>query len=105
MAVNDTGETYYMPESCAHAIDANGQVYSWGSNQRGQLGHGDTRNRKLPSQILSLKRKEIRYVDVGGDFVVMLGRDVKVQDSTADIAPQLEKEQSMPFNLDLLRKI
>lgn len=66
------------PSSTAYAIDMNGQVYSWGANNHGQLGQGDTRNRKLPSQILSLKRKEIRFVDIGSDFAIMLGKDVRV---------------------------
>ena len=36
-------------DSHAVSLDQNGKVYSWGNNQHGQLGHGDTRDRKLPS--------------------------------------------------------
>jgi alpha-tubulin suppressor-like RCC1 family protein len=43
----------------AIALDKSGKVYSWGSNTLGQLGHGDQRVRKLPTQIQSLKRKTI----------------------------------------------
>ena len=81
MAINHSGDDYYVPPSSAYALDTDGQVYSWGSNYKGQLGHGDTRNRKLPSQILSLKRKQIRLIDIGGDYGVMLGKDNKVEPS------------------------
>ena len=60
----------------ALAIEKNGKVYSWGSNTLGQLGHGDQRVRKLPTQIQSLKRKAIKQLSIGHNFVVMLGRDV-----------------------------
>ena len=51
-------------------------MYSWGGNTLGQLGHGDQRIRKLPTQIQSLKRKTITKASIGHNFVVMLGRDV-----------------------------
>lgn len=60
----------------ALAIEKSGKVYSWGSNTLGQLGHGDQRVRKLPTQIQSLKRKTINQLSIGHNFVVMLGRDV-----------------------------
>ena len=40
------------------------------------MGHGDEKDRKLPSQILQLKRKEVSQISIGGDFVIMLGKDV-----------------------------
>jgi len=42
------------------------------------LGHGDEKDRKLPSQILQLKRKEVSQISIGGDFVIMLGKDIKL---------------------------
>ena len=41
----------FQHQSTALAIDQAGKVYAWGHNSLGQLGHGDTRNRKLPTQI------------------------------------------------------
>jgi alpha-tubulin suppressor-like RCC1 family protein len=41
----------YSQKSTALAVDMQGKVYAWGHNNMGQLGHGDTRNRKLPTQI------------------------------------------------------
>ena len=64
--------------SIAIALDTNGKVYSWGNNEYGQLGHGDCRDRKLPTQILALKKKEINKMTVSTNFVVMLGKDVKI---------------------------
>ena len=64
----------------AAALDKAGKVYSWGSNTLGQLGHGDQRVRKLPTQIQSLKRKTITQMSIGHNFVVMLGRDVSQEE-------------------------
>jgi len=101
-AIDPAGNGYYLPEPSALALDASGHVYSWGCNHKGQLGHGDSRNRKLPSQILSLKRKELRLIEMGGDFTIMLGRDIKIKDS----APELQFEsRPMPFDLDVLKRI
>ena len=33
----------------------NGQVYSWGNNSNGQLGHGDTEDRNTPTLISFFK--------------------------------------------------
>lgn len=64
----------------AIALEKSGKVYSWGSNTLGQLGHGDQRVRKLPTQIQSLKRKTITQLSIGHNFVVMLGRDVSQEE-------------------------
>jgi hypothetical protein len=37
------------------ALCDNGTVYSWGSNSRGQLGHGDFLARETPTKILQIK--------------------------------------------------
>ena len=33
------------------AITSNGELYTWGEGQRGQLGHGDTSNQNKPKQV------------------------------------------------------
>jgi len=58
------------------AIDADGFVYSWGQNQHGQLGQGDFRARKVPTKVNQLRKKKVRQIACGTNFVVALGRDV-----------------------------
>ena len=55
----------FAHEASAYAIDSLGKVYAWGWNTQGQLGHGDIRNRKMPTQIQSLKRKQITQIAIG----------------------------------------
>ena len=64
----------------ATAIDSQGRVYAWGSNRNGELGHGDTRSRKLPTQVQALKRKKISDVMIGHHFVILLGKDVSLKE-------------------------
>ncbi|KAH9108938.1 hypothetical protein AeMF1_015922 [Aphanomyces euteiches] len=46
------------------ALTEEGQVYSWGKGERGQLGYG-TVNLSAPQQLVALREKQVRYVDVG----------------------------------------
>ena len=50
------------------ALDAHGRVYSWGLNNHGQLGHGDTVNRFEPIIVRGLSRVWICAVCAGEDF-------------------------------------
>ena len=48
----------------SYAIKANGDVYSWGSNSRGKLGHDPSlENVEIPAKVLSLKA--IKQIDCG----------------------------------------
>jgi alpha-tubulin suppressor-like RCC1 family protein len=38
------------------ALTESGEVYAWGSNERGQLGLGDTENRLTPTKVPGLRR-------------------------------------------------
>lgn len=40
-----------QPDGFAAAVDENGLMYSWGSNENGQLGQGDFKSRKGPSKV------------------------------------------------------
>lgn len=62
----------------AVALQSTGKIFSWGDNQFGQLGHGDLRSRKLPTQLQSLKRKQVSEVQLGHKFCLMLGRDISL---------------------------
>eukprot|EP01130_Rhizamoeba_saxonica_P010984 TRINITY_DN4540_c0_g1_i2.p1 TRINITY_DN4540_c0_g1~~TRINITY_DN4540_c0_g1_i2.p1 ORF type:complete len:834 (-),score=174.15 TRINITY_DN4540_c0_g1_i2:36-2258(-) len=59
------------------ALTRTGRVYSWGSNEYGQLGHGDTGDRKNPTLILTLKSTTIIKVFAysSGDMNVSLALD------------------------------
>lgn len=45
-------------------VDENGQAWSWGNNEFGQLGQGDTRNRRVPAPI--------KGTGPGGETIVMV---------------------------------
>uniref|UniRef100_A0A914KP54 non-specific serine/threonine protein kinase n=2 Tax=Meloidogyne TaxID=189290 RepID=A0A914KP54_MELIC len=45
-----------------------GQVYSWGDNSFGQLGHGDKRKRQFPTLIELLESKDVYKVAAGKKF-------------------------------------
>lgn len=67
----------------ALAIDSNGKVYAWGSNDMGQLGQGDTVDLSVPTEvktevdgvITSLSGKRVVAVAAGDDFSLALDSD------------------------------
>ena len=64
-----------------HSIcsDTDGNVFTFGLNREGQLGHGDTQNRLVPTQILQLSDDNLRVIDVaaGGGHSACIVEDVK----------------------------
>ncbi|KAH3731679.1 hypothetical protein Pelo_17491 [Pelomyxa schiedti] len=44
-------------------------VYSWGSNEHGQLGLGDTLNRSIPTEIATLKGKNVATLKGKNDII------------------------------------
>lgn len=48
------------------ALTANGRVYTWGEGKFGRLGHGDERNKSMPTVISSLASVKISQVACGG---------------------------------------
>ena len=57
------------------ALSADGQVYTWGSNEDGALGHGDLRERASPSVVGALSKKRIRAVCAGHAHTVAASVD------------------------------
>ncbi len=51
-------EDFYAAYNCAYVLLNNGDVFSWGLNDYGQLGHGDRQNRNLPTKIAALSHVE-----------------------------------------------
>jgi alpha-tubulin suppressor-like RCC1 family protein len=39
---------------CTVGLTKNGEVLSWGANDYGQLGHGDTKYRRVPTKVEGL---------------------------------------------------
>lgn len=112
---------YHSQKCSAVALDANGRVYAWGKNDCGQLGLGDSRDRKLPTQLQSLKQKQIRNIAIGDEFVVLLGKDVVISransptrsrpasqerqhNSALHELPRSHKPPLKPFSSEILRQ-
>ena len=78
--------------SFATAIDQRGAVYTWGPNFDGQLGQGDFNTRTLPTQIMRLKRKQIRVAALGDRFAIAIGKDVSMADLKRRKAAKAKKQ-------------
>jgi RCC1 and BTB domain-containing protein len=44
-------------ENFVSALNTNGEVYTWGGGEYGQLGHGNTINLVVPKKVEELKSK------------------------------------------------
>ena len=58
------------------AVDEQGLAWSWGPNQNGELGVGDTEPRVHPFPVLNLKGKMVSKAHCGHNFVICLGNNV-----------------------------
>ncbi|KAH7285019.1 hypothetical protein KP509_33G007900 [Ceratopteris richardii] len=47
-------------------------VYTWGKGANGQLGHGDTMDRKKPKIVEALKDKQVRAIACGTNFTMAI---------------------------------
>jgi hypothetical protein len=59
-------------------LTATGEVFSWGRNDFGQLGHGDTVSRTSPRIVERFKRAKIKYVACGRDRSFAIDEDKKL---------------------------
>ena len=53
-------------------LTKNGEVFTWGANSNGQLGHGDRRNRTVPTKVASLAGLVITQISCGGFYTAAL---------------------------------
>ena len=62
------------------AITESGQVYSWGYNGNGELGHGTTSptTNPTPTKIAKLEQFQVKQVACGSSHSMALTRDGKV---------------------------
>uniref|UniRef100_A0A0D3G199 Uncharacterized protein n=1 Tax=Oryza barthii TaxID=65489 RepID=A0A0D3G199_9ORYZ len=59
------------------ALDAEGRCYTWGRNEKGQLGHGDTLQRNLPTVVSELSKYKVIKASVGRNHTVVVTDDGK----------------------------
>jgi len=60
------------------AITEDGEVYAWGRNEKGQLGLGDTVDRKVPTLIEELTGYDITEIATGKNHTLFLTSEGKV---------------------------
>ncbi|GAB5372920.1 hypothetical protein AAMO2058_001705600 [Amorphochlora amoebiformis] len=56
-------------------LTEDGNVYTWGCNFYGQLGHGDNTNRSMPTYTAGLTNAEITEICCGLDYTVALSQN------------------------------
>ncbi|KAJ6821811.1 putative protein RCC2 isoform X1 [Iris pallida] len=57
------------------ALDVEGHCYTWGKNEKGQLGHGDTLPRKMPTVVSALSEYKIIKAGAGRNHTVVVTED------------------------------
>ncbi|NXK25484.1 HERC5 ligase, partial [Arenaria interpres] len=57
------------------AVSLSGAVYSWGKNDFGQLGLGDTKDRSCPSYIGALEHWKTVFISCGADHTAALSKE------------------------------
>ncbi|KAM0884728.1 hypothetical protein ACQ4PT_030794 [Festuca glaucescens] len=59
------------------ALGADGRCFTWGRNEKGQLGHGDTLLRNLPTVVSELSKYNIISASIGRNHTVVVTDDGK----------------------------
>ncbi|PKU81951.1 Ultraviolet-B receptor UVR8 [Dendrobium catenatum] len=71
----------FVASGCASchcvALDVGGRCYTWGRNEKSQLGHGDTLNRSLPTIVYGLSKHKIVNAATGRNHTVVITDDRK----------------------------
>ncbi|NXQ96958.1 HERC5 ligase, partial [Sagittarius serpentarius] len=57
------------------AVSLSGAVYSWGKNDFGQLGLGDTKDRNYPSYVGALEHWKTVFISCGADHTAVLSKE------------------------------
>uniref|UniRef100_A0A8C6N615 Uncharacterized protein n=1 Tax=Melopsittacus undulatus TaxID=13146 RepID=A0A8C6N615_MELUD len=57
------------------AVSLSGAVYSWGKNDFGQLGLGDTQDRDCPSYVRALEHWKAVFISCGADHTAALSKE------------------------------
>lgn len=64
------------------ALAESGSLYSFGSGEKGQLGHQENKDKKIPKKISALKQMELEIdlIACGGEHVLMTSRELSQYD-------------------------
>ncbi|XP_058091066.1 uncharacterized protein LOC131237364 [Magnolia sinica] len=69
----------YVASGCTSchcvALDVQGRCYTWGRNEKGQLGHGDTVQRDMPTVVSELSKYNIIAAGAGRFHTVVVTED------------------------------
>jgi alpha-tubulin suppressor-like RCC1 family protein len=57
---------------CTVGLTKKGQVFTWGDNDYGQLGHGDREGRRVPTKVESLDGLVITKISCGVGYTAAL---------------------------------
>ncbi|KZE75389.1 hypothetical protein AV654_26855 [Paenibacillus elgii] len=91
----------FVGENSMYLLDANGEVWSWGSNDYGQLGLGDTTKRTVKTKVPGLTG--ITDIIVKNNFVIALKSDGKVYgwgNNTSGVLGAVGEIVKLPVNFE-----
>ena len=57
-----------------------GQIYTWGNNDSGQLGQRDQIQRQTPHRVEALEGKRVTSISAGNEYVIALGLTLPLKD-------------------------
>lgn len=90
------------------ALGENQQVYSWGNNSYGQLGHSEKYMETKPIEIKSLSKKNIVKVSSGENFALALSNNGSIYSWGANSVGQLgqnhKSDLKTPRKIELNKK-
>lgn len=70
------GKSFVQEVACGFhhiaALNSKAEVYTWGKGSNGQLGHGDTESRRMPTLVKALKGKQVRKVVCGSNYTATI---------------------------------
>ncbi|ANM63475.1 Regulator of chromosome condensation (RCC1) family protein [Arabidopsis thaliana] len=82
------GKSFVQEVACGFhhiaVLNSKAEVYTWGKGSNGQLGHGDTEYRCMPTLVKALKGKQVRKVVCGSNYTatICLHKPITGTDST-----------------------
>lgn len=85
------------------AIDTNGDVYSWGNNDSGQLGHRNYKQGEFPAKVDVLKN--IIQVEAGANFSLALDIDGSIWAFGSSFIYPTQPNSTEPTKLDSLKNV
>ncbi|KAL1210251.1 PH, RCC1 and FYVE domains-containing protein 1 [Cardamine amara subsp. amara] len=70
------GKSFVQEVACGFhhiaVLNSKAEVYTWGKGSNGQLGHGDTEYRRMPTLVRALKGKQVKKVVCGSNYTATI---------------------------------